>query len=89
MVGLLTSRRKASGDGGAKADHAGKPAQDHRRGPRTCWLPCPGMRCLGCREEAVDTRRLRQAMLALEIVDGADGVEVRNHGGLLSAGEAN
>src|SRR5215211_2064503 len=28
-------------------------------------------------------------MLALEILDGVDGVEMRNHGGLLSDGEAN
>jgi hypothetical protein len=44
---------------------------------------------VGRREESVDTRCLGQAVLALEIVDGADGVEMRNHGGLLSGGEAN
>jgi hypothetical protein len=37
----------------------------------------------------VDTRRLGKAVPAVEIVDGADGVEVRHHGGPLSAGEVN
>ena len=44
---------------------------------------------MGRREKSVDTRCLGQTVLALEIVDGADGVEVRNHGGLPSDGEAN
>ena len=44
---------------------------------------------MGRREESVDSRCLGQALLAFEIVDGADGVEMRNHGGLLSGGEAN
>jgi hypothetical protein len=37
----------------------------------------------------MDTRCLGKAVLALDIVDGADGVEVRNHGGLLSGGASN
>ena len=83
------SRGKASGDGGAQADHAGKPAQERRRGPHACWPPYNRRGCVGRREECVDAGGLAKAVLALEIVDGADSVEVRNHGGLLSDGEAN
>ena len=44
---------------------------------------------MGRCEEPMATRCLREALLTLEIVDRADGVEVRNHGGLLSEGGAN